>query len=64
MAIGSPRAIISIGSVAAAVLGVGFGLADRPDYPAQLGPRYEFHAVASLATIPPRPALPVAVVQG
>jgi hypothetical protein len=63
MALG-PRAIISIGSLAAAVLGVGFGLADRPDYPVQLGPRYDFHADANSPAAPPRPALPAAVVEG
>jgi hypothetical protein len=63
MAIGS-FAMVSIGSVAAALPGVGCGLADRPNYPVQLGPRYEFHADASLAVIPPRSARTEAVGQG
>jgi len=63
MSIGS-LTLLSIGSVAAATLGVGVGLAERPDYPVQLGPRYEFHVDTTLATAPPKPALPEAVVRG
>lgn len=65
MALGS-LAMISVGAAVAAVLGVGAGLADRPNYPVRLGPRYEFRAEAG-ATAPSNPltpAPPAAVVRG
>jgi hypothetical protein len=69
MALGS-LAVISVGAAVAAVLGVGAGLADRPNYPVRLGPRYEFRAEASAGrgatapTNPLTPAPPAAAVRG